>query len=79
MQLFAGSHTDAGENGDPCRAARCAASYIQCHGGRPILYKAKLKNKGDKKIMNNGPLVVMKYQDRKDVVVLSSGYSTKRC
>ena len=55
-----------------------ATGTMRLRKGCPkALYKAKLKNKGDKKIMNNGPLVVMKYKDRKDVVVLSSVYSTK--
>ena len=55
-----------------------ATGTMRVRKGCPkALLKATLKNKGDKKVMNNGPLVAMKYKDRKDVVVLSSSFSTK--
>ena len=37
---------------------------------------AKLKLKGDKVVMHNGPLMAMKFKDRKDVKVLSTVHSS---
>ncbi|XP_070576771.1 piggyBac transposable element-derived protein 4-like [Ptychodera flava] len=39
--------------------------------------ETKLKEKGEKLVMVKGPLMVMKYKDRKDVVMLSTIHSAK--